>query len=177
MIKKSLAVLAASALMFAAGAQAAPVTWNLQNWTFDDGGTASGSFVFDATTGQYSNVSVQSTTGSVRAGASYDRPNPASAGNATFASWVTGLFADYTNTPVIAVNWDSALTDAGGTVAVNLGGFHGEFGCSNAICAGGTAPSRLLTSGAVTTAEVPLPATLPLVGLALAMLGAVRRRR
>ena len=71
----------------------------------------------------------------------------------------------------------SALTDAGGTVGVNLGGFHGEFACGNSACSGAGLPARLLTSGAVTTAELPLPGTLPLVGLALGVLGAVRRRR
>ena len=177
MIKNLRVVLAASTLLFAAAAHANPVTWNLQNWTFNDGGTASGSFVFDASTGHYSNISVLSTDGTVRTGASYGLPDPASAGNASFAAWVTGLFADFTGTPVIAVNWDSALTDAGGTVGVDLAGFHAESGCANASCGGPGGPFRFLTSGAVTTSEVPLPGTLPLFGLALAMLGAVRRRR
>jgi hypothetical protein len=180
MIKKSLAVLAASTLLFAAAAEAAPVTWNLQNWTFDDGGTASGSFVFDASTRSYSNVSVLSTSGTVRTGARYVLPDPASAGNANFAAWVTGLFADFTGTPVMAVNWVSALTDAGGTVGVKLAGFHGEYACDDASCNGAVDPARFLRSGAVTTVTtvaVPLPATLPLVGLALTMLGALRRRR
>jgi hypothetical protein len=177
MIKKSLAVLAASTLLFAAAADAAPVTWNLQNWTFDDGGTASGSFVFDASTGRYSSVSVLSTNGTVRTGARYVLPNPTSAGNANFAAWVTGLFADFTGTPVIAVNWLSALTDAGGTVGANLAGFHGEYACGGVSCASAETPARFLRSGAVTTVAVPLPATLPLVGLALTMLAALRRRR
>lgn len=176
-IKKSLAAIAVSTMMFTTASHAAPVTWTLQNWMFNDGGTASGSFVFDAGTSAYSNVSVQSTDGTVRTGASYALPNPASSGNSTFAAWVTGLLADFTNTPVIAVNWASALTDAGGTVGVDLAGFHGEFACADVICSAATSPTRLLVSGAVTTAAVPLPATLPLVGLALLLLGAVRRHR
>ena len=52
-MKKLLAVLAASTLVIAASANAAPVTWTLQNWVFDDGGTASGSFDFDASTNTY----------------------------------------------------------------------------------------------------------------------------
>jgi hypothetical protein len=177
MIKKSLGVLAAFTMMFAAPAQAAPVTWNLQNWTFDDGGTASGSFVFDASTGVYSDVSVLSTNGTVRTGANYVLPDPASPGNATFAGWVTGLLPDFTGTPIIAVNWANALTDAGGAVAVDFAGLHAEFACGNVPCSFGMGPARNLITGAVTTAQVPLPATLPLVGLALVILGAARRRR
>ena len=45
---------------FSVTAFSAPVTWYLQNVAFDDGATASGSFVYDADTGNYSNV--QSTT-------------------------------------------------------------------------------------------------------------------
>ncbi|MEP7354005.1 MAG: hypothetical protein ABI824_12310, partial [Acidobacteriota bacterium] len=40
---------------------AAPITWYLQGVTFADGGTASGSFVYDATTNVYSGVNVSVT--------------------------------------------------------------------------------------------------------------------
>jgi len=46
-------------------AQAAPVTWNLQNVVFNDGAIASGYFVYDADTGIYSSIDITTTdTGS-----------------------------------------------------------------------------------------------------------------
>ena len=39
--------------------------------TFDDGGTASGSFVYDAVTNTYSAINVTTTTGATLAGATY----------------------------------------------------------------------------------------------------------
>jgi hypothetical protein len=39
-------------------AAAIPVTWELQNAVFTSGRTATGSFVFDADTGVYSNINI-----------------------------------------------------------------------------------------------------------------------
>ena len=51
----------------AINAAAKPVTWYLQGVTFLDGGTGSGSFVYDADTnlpfGTYSNISITTTAG------------------------------------------------------------------------------------------------------------------
>ena len=55
-------------LMLSVAAHAQPLTWILQNVTFDDGGTASGSFTFDATTGSDSNVNIATTAGTVLTG-------------------------------------------------------------------------------------------------------------
>src|SRR5258708_19781801 len=52
-------------------ASAAPVVWTLSGVTFSDGGTASGSFIFDADTNTYSSINVTTTPGSVRSGATY----------------------------------------------------------------------------------------------------------
>ena len=48
-------------LLFSMAAQAAPVTWHLQDVVFDDGATASGSFVYDADTGNYSSIDITTT--------------------------------------------------------------------------------------------------------------------
>ena len=48
-----------------------PLTWTISNATFSDGGTASGTFVYDADTNTYSSINITTTTGSVRSGASY----------------------------------------------------------------------------------------------------------
>jgi hypothetical protein len=56
--------------------RASPILWTLTDVTFDDGGTASGSFVFEDVTGAYSDLSITSTAGSSFAGATYAAPNP-----------------------------------------------------------------------------------------------------
>jgi hypothetical protein len=55
----------------AGSASAAPVTWTLNGVTFQDGATASGSFVYDATTNTYSNVNITTSGGTILPGASY----------------------------------------------------------------------------------------------------------
>jgi hypothetical protein len=47
----SAAISITAALTFSSGAvQAASLTWQLSGWNFDDGGTAKGSFDYDADT-------------------------------------------------------------------------------------------------------------------------------
>jgi beta-glucanase (GH16 family) len=42
---------------------AAPLTWQVSNVVFDDGGTLAGTFIFDAATQQYSSIDLFSTAG------------------------------------------------------------------------------------------------------------------
>src|SRR5438270_11682743 len=58
------------AMVLAASAAAAPILYSVSG-TFTDGGTVTGSFAYDAATNTYSNVSITTTTGSVRTGATY----------------------------------------------------------------------------------------------------------
>ena len=48
-----------------------PVEWTLDNVSFDDGGTAFGSFVYDADANEYSSISVSTTAGTAFGGAGY----------------------------------------------------------------------------------------------------------
>ncbi len=52
-------------------ASADGITWDLSGVTFDDGGTASGSFVYDASTNKYSSIDIITTSGTTLAGATY----------------------------------------------------------------------------------------------------------
>jgi hypothetical protein len=58
------AALVSIVALFSASANATPVVWYLSGVTYDDGGTASGSFTYDADTNTYSAISVSTTAGS-----------------------------------------------------------------------------------------------------------------
>jgi len=58
-------------LLVTASANAAAVTYNLAGVTLSDGGTASGSFQYDAGANAYSNVNIVTTTTGTRSGAAY----------------------------------------------------------------------------------------------------------
>ena len=51
--------------------RAIPLTWTLHNVTFNDGGTASGTYVYDADTNTVSNINIVTTAGSAMPGATY----------------------------------------------------------------------------------------------------------
>lgn len=167
-------------ILFVSGrVNAALVSWDLQDWVYNDGGTASGSFIFDADLNQYSNISIVTTNGSNRSGASYGIPNPDSPGNSSVLITVTELLNDLTGTPVLAASFDSNLTNAGGLVAVALGGFTFEGTCAGSRtfgCGNVTGPLRRLISGSVASV-VPVPAAIWLFGTALIGLVGFSKRR
>jgi PEP-CTERM motif len=177
-------LLSALVLMTAFSAMATPVTWNLKNVVFADGGTASGSFVFDAdfVGGRgYSNIAI--TTSNLGGfGATYGTMNPNSLQNATLliALAATPPFAaDLTGTPLLAVSFASALTNSGGTVNILFPfptGFTFESTCANTGCSAASGNIRNFVSGQVTT-NVPEPSTMALAALALLGVGLVKRRK
>ena len=68
------ATICALGLILALGAtesRAAPLEWTLLDATFDDGGVAFGSFVFDADTNTYSDISITTTAGTSHSGDAY----------------------------------------------------------------------------------------------------------
>jgi hypothetical protein len=58
------AILPVLVLLTAQTASAVPIQWTLDGVTFIDGGTASGSFVFDADLSIYSSINTSTTAGS-----------------------------------------------------------------------------------------------------------------
>ena len=110
--------------------QAMPIGWTLQDVVFTDGGTASGSFAFDADFGLYSHVDITTTTGSEVTGAKYGEaacgvaPLPSCALSGEFLSRLPPVVGD----PMLILRYVSALTDAGGVVRLA--------GANEAVCNG-----------------------------------------
>ena len=161
-------------LLFALGTlatslTAAPILWNLTG-TFDDGGSASGSFVYDANLNAYSAVNIITTLGSIRTGATH---NFVSGGIAP--SSIQVLFAanspQFTGSAAFAVFFGSPLTNGGGVIAIT----GQEASCSDPTCVAPSGPARILTIGSVSS-TVPEPGTLTLLSLGGAALGLFRRR-
>ena len=124
----------ASALM--TGAQAAPVLWTLNGVVFDDGSTASGSFVYDAATNQYTNIQITTTATPSPVVPPYVAPTTPLPGNSyshlytcvgcTFLPGPTSLrvltqpqASNQTGLNALRLQFP-ALTDAGGAITLSL---------------------------------------------------------
>jgi len=148
-----------------AQAAAVPITWVLSGVTFSDGGTATGSFAYDADTNVYSFVNVTTTNGSARTGATYhfvcgqDVPTCIGVNPATSAIYLnlTSNAANQTGLPAFSMIFTPALSN---TVGVRTISFGLEGNCSNAACANATPPTRLVSVGTV-TAQQPQPTPIP----------------
>ncbi len=143
------AALAALALAAPMAAAADPVTWTLSGVTFPDGGTASGSFVYDEDTNLYSAVNVITTSGTTRlTGANYvnnvTNANPPS--NASNLTMITA--SGYAPGAPYFVLTTSPKTDTGGTLAIT-GGFEGTCNAVPCFFAGPGASRN--PSGSITT--------------------------
>jgi hypothetical protein len=162
------------AMLAASRAHASPITWTVNNAVFDDQTTLTGTFSYDAVTDVYQTVNLTVEAGGIFPAYNYHNggPDPFFIGNHS------NVFVDFVAFPpsfpsgrYIRLSFASPLTGAGGTVSLLLGGLSWE--CDNC------ATRRLIVSGSVTApsvAAVPEPATLTLVGLGLAAVGARRHR-
>lgn len=167
------ATFAAALALGSHSAQAAPVTWTLDDVIFYDGGTASGNFTFDAATNTYTAWSITTTATTNAAadggyplnGATYTTNNLTGASSSSYlnpygVTVKTGGGADS-----LSLVFNSVLTGAGGTIKIKTGSEYAGFGFE----------SRSLESGSVSA--VPLPGALPMFAAGLGMLGLVRGRR
>jgi hypothetical protein len=161
-----------------ASANADPIIWSLTDVSFGDGGTASGSFVFDATSASFGAIDITTTPGTEFGGAAY---TTFAFGNPLFLTSVTGSFPTLTGTPFLSLNFTSPLTDAGGIIPLGIGSFGSisvEGTCLVADCGSGSV-ARFVTSGEVSAVPGPI-AGAGLPGLILAgvgLLGWWRRRQ
>lgn len=139
------------ACCLAPSAIAFPVTWTLSGATFNDGGTATGSFVYDADTGTLSNWSVSVAGGNTGTfpPITYDTTNGSSSVSGQGAT-TTGvmLCISSCNSRELRMPSVSVLTDTGGTIAIDLAsGYQGE--CFNC------APFRAFTAGNLVGTAAP----------------------
>ena len=158
-------------LGFTNAAWAIPVQWELE-FQFDDGGSGSGSFYFDADTIDYSAISIVTTAGSYFSGETYNylMPVVSSGDMALYVLAQNG--GDLEGTPGMAINFGSSLTNVGAVIQIT--GFIESF-CVDAMCSDSTEVYRSITSG--TVSSVPIPAAVWLFGSALAGLGWLRRKQ
>ena len=156
---------------FISSAHAAVVTYHLQNVVFDDGGTASGFFEYDTSTGAIiTNDSIVTTPGSVLDGVSYDAGIPG------------GVFSIDVGSTIYFLDFLNSIEDQLGLSAlISLSNVHEraiDFPAPGvAIVLGERYGTGQLVTDDLTVSEVPIPAALPLFIAGLAGLAAVRRRR
>lgn len=167
---KILVVLAASAVSLSVWAT--PLTWSLSGVTFDDGARASGSFVYDATTNQFSAVNVTTTSGALVSGATFTFVSngfPPSPGGVLV---VTTGAANETGLPAFAMFFTPGLSNAGGVASLINSQ---QATCGDATCSGPVAPARFVIAGTVNAALAPIPtlSTWGLIALSLILIATV----
>jgi len=162
-------------------ASADQVTWVLSGVTFSDGGTASGSFVYNADTNTYSSINITTTAGSILGGATYTGADPCCTFfNSSFLGVVTNpSLLDLTGTPLLRVVFVTPLTDLGGTSLLSLTpDFSIEGPCFDSGCTGiifNPATMRNATGGEVVA--TPEPTSLLLLGMGMVGLAGAAKRK
>jgi hypothetical protein len=168
-----IAIFALAILCLPCVASADSVTWTLQGVTLDDGGTASGSFAYNANTNSYSALNVTTTAGSALSGSTYSSLSNAFFSGNTMLGLGPSLSLNLTGDSFLEMFFTNPLTNTRGNDSVYLV----EVNCPNMIC---FEPSiRWNTAGSVTSVPVgtPEPATLPLLGAGLAAVAMFLRRK
>jgi hypothetical protein len=147
--------------MAAAPAEAAALKWTLQGVTFNDGGTATGSFSFDADTNTLSEVDISTFLSNGDLLANY----VSGAGNANgFLSAITTPFPTF---KALFVSFSSPLTNLGGEVALQQAPAEIAFANNSLLFRSISSGSISANAGAT---PIPTPALLPgLVGLGVSV--------
>ena len=157
---------------------ASTIVWTLDGVTFEDGGTASGTFAVESTTGAVTSFNISTTAGTILDGATYAPGNYFAFDNFfspnSFAIAADNLLA----LPFINFAFLNAMNSAGTNllqVDFDLPGDQVAFECSDNTCE----VSRFATGGsAIGVVEaIPEPSTWAMLILGFAGLGFLSYRR
>lgn len=188
-MKKSLtsALFAGILLGLCSNVYAVPLTWHLEAFTFSDSAIATGSYVYDADTGIFSDWNIV-TQGGISAipGVTYDTTSSyASSYDLHMVSFIDNGW-DTGNSSLLEFWLTDVMTNAGGTIdLIPFNGLEAAFW----NCPGTLGPdfpfgcdydNRAPITGFVTastTTSVPEPTSLLLMALGLSGLGFSRRKR
>jgi hypothetical protein len=169
----------AAILLFAVASTAVPVhasqlRYTFENVVFDDGGTLTGSFVYDFDTLVVSSINVQTTAGSSFGGAAYAQGVAALSSAVLLATEQVPPAGDLAGETVLALLVLAPLE--GFTTA--LDGTLRESRCPDAgLCLQQSQTTlRTVSSGSLVSSVVPLPPALPLMLTGVAALAGFRRR-
>jgi hypothetical protein len=177
-MKSRLLCAACACLIGSNFASAKSVTWTLNNVVFRDGGTATGSFVFDANDGDVGSVSSWnvSVTGGDPGFPAFTYESDGNQFAGTYSDQTIDQYFSFNNLPpqndtrLIRIGPSQPLTDAGGTVALALDPQYTNYNVEFV----GSVP-RGIISGSVSA--VPLPAAFPLFAAGLFGLVVIARSR
>jgi hypothetical protein len=179
-MKKShlLGLVCACLIITSFSSQASPIAYTLNDVVFTDGGTASGTFTYDAETFTYSDISIATTSGSLFSGNTYtnlfnDYPVQFPANGWTFHA-KSGPEPIAFDDHAFKLQFTNFLTNDGGTYTLDTSNdfrsYEGTWVEVTGSTTGGGMPLlRSIASGTVsgTLAAVPIPAAVWLFGSGL----------